>query len=167
MPLAEHSTFINLARSRLCVHITGQVKTCINSLDPEQLCWRPNDLSNSIGNLVLHCAGSTKFYIGHVIGNSDFVRDRDTEFNERRRMPHDELLAHLDAAISEANSVLSELSPNRLLEQTHRTRKPSTIMEVIELQLTHYALHTGQIAFATKILSAESINEIWRKTPTR
>ena len=167
MSHTEQSTFIDLARSRLCVHLTGQIRSCINSLSTDQLWWRPNNLSNSIGNLVLHCAGSTRFYVGHVIGNNGFVRDRDAEFNERRQMPNDELLVHLDGAISEASTVLTEFSPDRLLERTHQTRKPSTIMEVIELQLTHYALHTGQIAYAAKILSAESIDEIWRKTPAR
>ena len=160
------STFLHIARSRLCVHLTGQIRTCLDALQPEQIWWRPNDASNAIGNLVLHCAGSTRFYIGYVVGNRDFVRDRDAEFAERRELPAAELRAHLDMAIEEADQVLSNLDPARLLDATERTPKPSTIMHVIGLQLTHFATHTGQIAYATKLLNANAIDDVWRKTPS-
>ena len=159
-------TFLQIARSRLCVHLTGQIRAAVNALKTEQLWWRPNESSNAIGNLVLHCAGSTRFYIGHVVGNSDFVRDRDAEFAERRELSGAELVAHLDAAIEEADAVLEAFDPSRLLETTERTPKPSTYMQVIGLQLTHYANHTGQIAYVTKLLNAHAIDDIWRKTPT-
>lgn len=160
------ATFLHIARSRLCVHLTEQIRACVSALNDQQIWWRPNDVSNSIGNLVLHLAGSTRYYIGHVVGNSDFVRDRDAEFAERREIPKGELLARLDAAVAEADTVLSEFDPNRLLEPTARTPKPSTYLEVIGLQLVHYATHTGQILFATKLLRADAIDDIWRKTPT-
>ena len=158
------ATFLHIARSRLCVHLTGQIRTCLEALQPEQIWWRPNDTSNAVGNLVLHCAGSTRFYIGYVVGNSDFVRDRNAEFAERRELPTSELRAHLDMAIEEADDVLLNLDPARLLDPTERTPKPSTIMQIIGLQLTHYAAHTGQIAYATKLLNAHAINEVWRTT---
>ena len=165
----EHTvdaTFLHIARSRLCVHLTEQIRACVSALNDQQIWWRPNDVSNSIGNLVLHLAGSTRYYIGHVVGNSDFTRDRDAEFAERREIPKGELLVRLDTAVAEANTVLSEFDPNRLLEPTERTPKPSTYMQVIGLQLVHYATHTGQIAFATKLLRADAIDNLWRKTPT-
>ena len=158
------STFLHIARSRLCVHLTGQIRTCLDALQPQQIWWRPNDTSNAIGNLVLHCVGSTRFYIGYVVGNSDFVRDRNAEFAERRELPTAELLAHLDMSIEEADDVLSSLDPARLMDATDRSPKPSTIMEVIGLQLTHYATHTGQIAYATKLLNEHAINEVWQRT---
>ena len=165
----EHTvdtTFLHIARSRLCIHLTEQIRTCVSALTDQQIWWRPNDVSNSIGNLVLHLAGSTRYYIGHVVGNSDFVRDRDAEFAERREIPKDELLTRLNTAVDEANTVLNEFDPSWLLDPTERTLKPSTYMQVIGLQLVHYATHTGQIAFATKLLRADAISEIWRKAPT-
>ena len=159
------STFVDAVRSRLCVHLTGQIRTCLSALRIEQIWWRPNDSSNAIGNLVLHCVGSTRFYIGHVVGNRDFARDRPAEFAERRELPASELQARLDTAIQEADEVLAQLAPESLLEITERTPKPMTLIEVISLQLTHYALHAGQIAYATKLLDADSIHEIWRTTP--
>lgn len=159
------STFLESARSRLCVHLTEQIRTCLDALKIEQIWWRPNESSNAIGNLVLHCVGSTRFYIGHVVGERDFVRDRPAEFAERREIPAAELRARLDVAIEEADAVLSAVDPARLLATTGRTPKPMTLIEVISLQVAHYALHAGQIAYATKLIDANAIHEIWRTTP--
>ena len=41
------------------------------------------------------------------------------------------------------------------------------LMKVIAHQLVHYATHTGQIAFATKLLKADAIDDIWRTTRER
>lgn len=159
------STFLESARTRLCVHLTGQVRTCLAALKIEQIWWRPNESSNAIGNLVLHCVGSTRFYIGHVVGDRGFVRDRPAEFAERRELPAAELRIRLDEAAAEADEVLAQVDPARLIETTERTPKPMTLIEVISLQLAHYALHAGQIAYATKLLDAGAIREIWRTTP--
>ena len=78
-----NTTFLHIAHSRLVVHLTGQIRSCLDALNDQQIWWRPNEPSNSIGNLVLHCAGSTRHYIGHVVGGRDFARDRSAEFTER------------------------------------------------------------------------------------
>ena len=163
-PTAE-SAFLEIARSRLVDHLTGQVRTCLEALNDQQIWWRANESSNAVGNLVLHCAGSTRFYIGRVVGGRDFVRDRDAEFAERREIPAAELRARLDLAAAEADEVLRTFDPARLLEPTSGTPKPSTFIEVIGLQLAHYAAHTGQILFATKLLKADALDDVWKRTP--
>ena len=160
-------TFLDMARSRLVVHLTDQIRLCVAALNDQQIWWRANEQSNAIGNLVLHCAGSTRYYTGHVVGGRDLVRHRDAEFSERRMLPKNELLSTLEVAVAEADTVLGNLVPARLLEQTDRTPQPTTLMQVIGHQLVHYASHTGQIAFATKMLKADAIDDLWRKTPGR
>lgn len=163
-PTAERA-FLETARSRLIVHLTGQVRTCLDVLNDQQIWWRANETSNAVGNLVLHCIGSTRFYIGHVVGDRDFVRDRDGEFAERREISAAELRARLDLAITEADEVLAAFDPARLLEETDRTTQPSTFLNVIGMQLVHYATHTGQIVFATKLLKADALDDVWKRTP--
>ena len=160
------SAFLYIARSRLVVHLTEQIRACLDALDDEQIWWRPNEQSNAIGNLVLHCAGSTRYYIGHVVGGNDFVRDRDTEFGERQKISKDALLIHLNSAVTEADEVLTSFDPARLLDTTERTPKPSTYMQIIGLQLIHYSTHAGQIVYATKLIRADAIDDLWRTTPT-
>jgi len=159
--------FLEMARARLVVHLTQQIHGCLDALNDQMIWWRPNEQSNAVGNLVLHCAGSTRYHIGQIVGGSDFVRDRDAEFSERREIPRVELLRDLDAAITEADEALSRFDPDRLLETTDWVLKPATFMEVIGHQLIHYANHTGQIAFAAKMLKADAIDDIWRKTLPR
>ena len=165
--VSADAAFVEIARSRLCVHLTGQARACLDALKPEQIWWRPNERSNAIGNLVLHCVGSTRFYLGRIVGGSDFVRDRRAAFAERRELPAAQLRAHLDMAIEEADAALRGFDASRLLEVTDETPEPMTLLEVITLQVSHYALHVGQIAYATKLIDAGAIHEIWRKTPTR
>lgn len=164
MPMTTNAAFLEMARARLVVHLTEQIRTCVRALDDSMIWWRANEQSNSIGNLLLHCIGSTRFYIGHVVGHSDYVRDRDTEFAERREIPKAELLADLDRAVAEADQVLKTFDPDRLLETTDRGLKPATYMHHIGMQLVHYASHTGQIAYATKLLKDDAIDDIWRRT---
>ena len=109
------NTFLHIARSRLVVHLTEQIRACLAALDDEQIWWRPNERSNAIGNLILHCAGSTRYYIGHVVGGHDFVRDRDSEFGERQKMSTDALRIHLNSTVKEADEVLASFDPARLL----------------------------------------------------
>ena len=159
--------FLEMARTRLVIHLTAQIRECLDALNDQMIWWRPNEQSNAVGNLVLHCAGSTRYHIGQIVGGSDFVRNRDAEFAERREIPKSELLRGLNDALEEADQVLGTFDPDRLLEMTEWVLKPATFMEVISHQLVHYSAHTGQIAFAAKMLKADAIDDIWRKTYPR
>ncbi|HEX5111880.1 MAG TPA: DUF1572 family protein, partial [Saprospiraceae bacterium] len=37
---------------------------CLDKITNEQIWWRPNETSNSIGNLVLHLCGNVRQWIG-------------------------------------------------------------------------------------------------------
>lgn len=160
------STFLFMARSRLVVHLAEQIRSCVRALTPDELWWRPNANANAVGNLVLHCAGSTRYYIGHIVGGHADTRDRDAEFSAREPHSGEALLAQLDGAMHEADTVLRALDPAALLEPTTRSPKPSTYLQVIGLQLVHVATHTGQIVYITKQLRPEAVNELWRSTPS-
>ena len=161
------SMFLEMARARIVVHLTGQITACLAALSDPMIWWRANGRSNAIGNLVLHCAGSTRYHIGHVVGGHDFVRDRDAEFAERQEIPKADLLARLTFAANEADEVFRTFDASRLMETTDTGRRPGPLMEVIAHQLVHYATHTGQITFATKMLKADAIDELWRTTKER
>ena len=88
-----HSHFLEMARQRLVVHLTEQITACLDTLNDQMIWWRANEKSNAIGNLVLHCAGSTRHHIGDVVGGTDFIRNRDAEFAERSEIPKSDLLA--------------------------------------------------------------------------
>jgi uncharacterized damage-inducible protein DinB len=160
-----HKTLFETARARLVVHQAGQVRTCIEALNEGQLWWRANEASNTIGNLVLHLCGSTRFYIGHGVGNNGYVRDRDAEFAEQGPVAQEDLLARFDATIAEARRVLTDFDESRLGETTDRTGTTVTYGELIMNQVLHFTAHTGQIVYATKLIQTGVIDEVWKTTP--
>ena len=162
-----HSHFLEMARQRLVVHLTEQITACLDTLNDQMIWWRANEKSNAIGNLVLHSAGSSRHHFGYVVGGTDFIRNRDAEFAERSEIPKSDLLARLTFAVNEADEVLKQFNPENLLKIPNRGTRPTSYMEIIDYQLIHYAAHTGQIAFATKMLKADAIDDIWRKVSSK
>ena len=79
------------ARERLVKGLPAQVIACIDLLTDEQIWWRANDGSNSVGNLVLHVCGSSRHFLGRGLGGSDYTRDRPREFAERGPVAKDVL----------------------------------------------------------------------------
>ncbi len=160
-----NTMLLEIARARLVVHQAGQVRACLEALNDGQLWWRANEESNTIGNLVLHLCGSTRFYIGVGVGGISYVRDRDAEFAEQGPVAKEELLTRFNSAMMEADRVLSDFDPARLQDTTDRTGKTATHAELILNQLLHFTAHTGQIVFATKLIQAGVIHEVWKTTP--
>src|SRR5580692_5998442 len=56
---------------------------CLNELSVKEIWWRPNEASNSVGNLVLHLAGNVRQWIVSGLGGAEDRRQRDVEFSER------------------------------------------------------------------------------------
>jgi len=153
------------SRRRLVTGFPAQVRDCLARLDDAQVWWRPHEQGNSVGNLVLHVCGSTRHFIGHIVGGSDYRRDRAAEFAERGPRPRPELLRILDETVEEMDRVLRGLDPARLLDVREVPREPAhTVLALVERTSHHWAVHTGQIVYATKALTAGGLGELWMKT---
>src|SRR5574339_99371 len=56
----------------------------ISLVPSDELLWKTvPGISNSIGNLATHVCGNLHHFIGHVLGGTSFVRDREHEFSRR------------------------------------------------------------------------------------
>ena len=80
------------------------------------------------------------------------------------KIPRDELLRRLHEAATEVDHVLEALDPTRLMDTTDRSGTSFTYAQIIMHQVIHFAAHAGQIIYATKLLKAGAIDELWRKT---
>src|SRR5215831_12087540 len=109
--------FIEASRVFLKEDFLRKLTHCLEQMSDEDIWWRPNEYSNSVGNLVLHLCGNLKQWILNSIGGSQFERDRDAEFAERRPRPKTELMASIDEVVREVDRVLEHLSPAGLLER--------------------------------------------------
>jgi uncharacterized damage-inducible protein DinB len=148
-------------RRRITNVLPAQVKSCIEGLTEEQLWWRPNDESNSIGNLVLHMSGSTRHYLSRGIGQMQYERDRPAEFSERGPVPKEELLAVFNETVAQAISVLDSFETSRFTDASDEPNYYGTVFEQIFGIAMHMATHTGQIVYATKLLKEGSLDELW------
>lgn len=152
------------ARERLVNGFPAQVTACLDLLPDQQIWWRANEGSNSIGNLVLHVCGSSRHFIGRGLGGSGYVRDRPREFAERGPLPKDHLKHLVRETADETGRVLDALDPARLLDVTDRAGEPFTALALVQRTSHHWAVHTGQIVFAAKMLKSGGVNELWYET---
>jgi uncharacterized damage-inducible protein DinB len=161
------STLLHIARTRLISDYPGQVNACLDVLTDEDIWWRPNPQSNAVGNLVMHLAGSNRYYLEQVIGGRDIGRNRDTEFAARDGGTRDQVRAVWNHAVRVCEEILNSLEPSQMMQETDRTGKQTTYAQIL-LHVTHHnAAHMGQIVWITKMRHAGALDELWMKMRTK
>jgi len=148
-------------RIRITKVLPVEVRDCLNLLDEEQIWWRPNEQSNSIGNIVLHVSGSLNYYLNRNLGGIDYNRDRDAEFAERRAIPKAELLAIFDDMVAKAERTFDGLTLERLGDPSPEPRMHKSVMEDVVNIAVHLSNHVGQILWITKMLRGDEVKEVW------
>ena len=168
MSMNEPLTYaLSSLRARVTKVFPAQIRECLNQLDDEQIWWRPNETSNSIGNLVIHLSGSLNHYLNRQIGGIEYDRDRAAEFAERRHIPKAELLAIFDDMTSKAEKTFDAITVERLGDPSPEQKMYTLLIEDLISVATHIANHTGQILWITKMLREGSLDDIWMKTHKR
>ncbi len=143
--------FIVEARRYLSSSYLPKIEQCLNALSDEDVWWRPNEESNSIGNVILHLAGSTRMWIITGVGDIAMQRDRQREFDERTVISRDDLLALLKETLSETDAMLANFDATKLLQRRHIRDWNGTVLEAIFHAVEHFAMHAGQIMMLTKM----------------
>jgi uncharacterized damage-inducible protein DinB len=154
MPLA--SEFVNVSAAKL-EQLCGRIETCAARLTEEQIWARGAESQNAIGNLILHLTGNLRQWILSGIGGAPDKRIRDREFSAREAAPSKELLAGLRAAVNESVATIRGLSADVLMERISVQGYDVTKLEAVYHVVEHFSMHTGQIIFATKLLTGEDM----------
>lgn len=149
--------FIAQARSLLSQDYLPKIERCLERLSDEEVWWRANPESNSIGNLLLHLAGNARQWIISGLGGGADRRLRQAEFDERLLIPRAELLARLKETLDGVDDVLARLDPSSILEQRRIQGHDVTVLEAIFHVVEHFSMHTGQIILITKMLKTENL----------
>jgi uncharacterized damage-inducible protein DinB len=129
-------------------------------LTDEQIWWRPNEASNSIGNLVLHLCGNARQWIVCGVGGAPSTRDRDAEFAQRGVIERDELVRLLRSTLADVESTLRDVTsrdPQVLLERRTIQGSNVDVLEAIFHVTEHFSMHAGQIIMLTKMLTASDL----------
>ena len=134
-----------------------RIETCVGTLSDEQIWWRGAETQNSIGNLVLHLCGNVGQWIVAGIGGAPDVRHRDSEFAARSEAGRDELLRRLRDRLEEAATVIDAVSAERLSDRIKPQQYEVSVLEAIYHVVEHFSHHTGQIIYATKLLTNQDL----------
>ena len=143
------TAMIALSRRYLREYLT-KIRLAVSVLDDQVVWARPNEASNSIGNLMLHLAGNARQWIVSGVGGAPDMRDRQREFDQRAPLPVTTLIDRLEQTISDADRVLASLTPGDL--PTRRTIQANdvSVLEAIYHVVEHFSMHTGQIILLAK-----------------
>ena len=134
-----------------------RIESCLGKLNAEQVWARGSNNENAIGNLVLHLCGNVRQWIISGAGGSPDIRQRDEEFAARGGVPEAELVERLRKTVEEAATVLEGLSAERLIVPLVIQGYQETVLSAIYHSVEHFSLHTGQVIFATKMLTSEDL----------
>jgi len=146
--------FLESSRTFIKDDFLPKLLYCIERMTDEEIWRRPNDASNSVGNLILHLAGNMRQWIVGALSGAGFVRDRDAEFAARGPIPRQELASMIQNAVADVDRVLESLPPDRLLER-HRIQKYDvTALQAIYHVVEHFSYHLGQIVYVYKLTTA-------------
>lgn len=137
--------------------LSGRIHDCLGRLNAEQVWTRNTESENSVGNLVLHLCGNVNQWIGSGVAGKPDTRQRDQEFAARGSVPPAELGQRLSATIAEAAGIIRQVAPARLTEKIIVQKYDVTVLEAIYHVVEHFAEHTGQIIFATKLLTGQDL----------
>jgi uncharacterized damage-inducible protein DinB len=128
------------------------IHQALADLKEAQLAVRPNEVSNALGNQLLHLCGNIRQYLIATLGAQADQRDRDAEFSPQAAFSKKNLLKQLDQTIAEAQAVLRSRTDADFLTtykvQAYTLSGVGVALHAVE----HCSYHTGQIAFWVKQL---------------
>ena len=125
----------------------------ISAYKKEQNLWLIQaEVNNSAGNLCLHLTGNIQHFIGTLIGKTDYIRNREAEFNDKHQSKAD-LLKEIEVAMQVASATFDKMS-----EADLTSIYPIDFMGVqttdfyLTRFLAHLSYHLGQISYHRRLL---------------
>jgi uncharacterized damage-inducible protein DinB len=137
--------------------LSGRIDDCLGRLTEEQVWARGTGNENAVGNLVLHLSGNVRQWIVAAVGGQPDTRQRDAEFAARGGLTASSLAALQRGVVREAASIIENCAPARLGESLTVQSYNVTVLEAIYHVVEHFSGHTGQIVYATKLLTGEDL----------
>lgn len=130
-----------------------RLKLEIVAFEREEYLWlKSNGINNSAGNLCLHIVGNLNNYIGAILGNTGYIRNRPLEFTEK--VTKNILLEKIENTQEVVLKTLENLNPDHLEKiypEDVLGYKMTTEYFLIHL-LGHLNYHLGQINYHRRIL---------------
>jgi uncharacterized damage-inducible protein DinB len=143
-----------------------KIDRCLSEMSDADIWWRPNEASNSAGNLVLHLCGNVTQWIIGGVGGRPYHRHRQQEFDARGPAPAAELRAQLARVSAEALDIIRDQNERTLCETRQIQGYDVTVLEAIYHVIEHFSMHTGQIISMTKMREGRDL-QLWQPPATK
>lgn len=124
-----------------------KLKSEILLFDDESELWlTAGAVKNSPGNLCLHICGNLNHFIGHVLGGTDYIREREKEFS-LKNVPREELIKTCDETKTLILQILEKIDEDNFkINYPINVFKEEMTTEFFLIHLaTHLNYHLGQI----------------------
>ena len=149
--------FLEFSRNKLLEQYWPRLRACVERLTDEQVWWRPNEASNSVGNMNLHLNGNVGQWLIASFSKREDSRNRPAEFQAQGGVAVSALIEQLGGTMEQASEVLARMTEADLLSpfeiQGYKVNGLQAVYQVVE----HFGLHYGQIAYVTKMLRGEDL----------
>jgi uncharacterized damage-inducible protein DinB len=135
----------------------GKLRSEIEGYANEADLWKKSgDIPNSAGNLALHLTGNLKHFIGAILGDSGYVRDRPAEFDSTN-VSREQILADIDETLSILKTAINKLTDDDFAK-TYPIEvfgEPMSTGYFLVHLTTHFNYHLGQIDYHRRLLAAK------------
>ena len=135
----------------------------VEPLSDDEINWRHPQLTNTVGILLRHVAGSERYWIIEVVGGKSINRKRDEEFG-KDRLQKAPLVENLRRAHGEVKAALESLTARQLVEEVEHTYRdiPRRITKSWATlhSLTHTSYHLGQIQLFSKMATSGAVEQL-------
>lgn len=132
----------------------NRLKEEINLYADENKLWIVDkNIINSAGNLTLHLIGNLNHFIGAVLGNTGYIRDRDKEFSDKN-VSREKIVMDIDSTINMVKHILSTVSDEVLTSQFPEKKQGQehpTSFILLHI-LAHLEYHLGQINYHRRLI---------------
>jgi uncharacterized damage-inducible protein DinB len=151
------AAFMAQSRRLLSSEYLRKIEKCLENLSDSDIWWRPNEESNSIGNLMLHLSGNARQWIVGGLGSAADQRRRQTEFDQRSPISKEDLLSGLRDTLRDVDGVLAQFDRAAILNPYRIQNCDVTALEAIFHVVEHFSMHTGQIILLTKLRAKKDL----------
>lgn len=143
----------------ICLHLflkdLEKLQVEIESFSEEGQIWQTlPGVTNSAGNLCLHICGNLQHFIGAILGNTGYIRNREAEFASRN-ISKTFLIQEIDSTMSAVQGVLSQISEEEWssMYPLDKFKEPVRTAYLINHLMIHLGYHLGQINYLRRALS--------------
>ncbi len=132
-----------------------QLSKEISTYSEEAALWKTDgDIRNSGGNLCLHICGNLQHFVGKMLGNSDYVRQREREFSDKD-VPASTLVALIETTKKVVLETIDNLSAEDMKKKdpVEFYKRDMDVEQFLIHLFGHMSYHLGQINYHRRLLN--------------